>query len=225
MAGHCCEEGPDHSSFVGDSTAYRRILMFVIALNAAMFAVELAGGAWAQSMALQADALDFAADAATYGLTLWAIGRAARVRATAALIKGMSLAAMALYVFAAAAYRVLVLDVPEPVTMGVIGAVALAVNVASALLLLRYSEGDANVRSVWLCSRNDAIGNVAVIGAAAAVGWTGTAWPDLVVAAAMAALFLSSSLQIVRRARRELAGEPVASDERHVHVHHATRSR
>ena len=191
--------------FDGTSRRFRTILWVVVALNAAMFAVEATAGQLAGSMALQADALDFAGDSATYAITLWAIGRPLRWRASAALAKGLSLGLMGLYVIGASAWRTFVSDTPEPVTMGVVGALALAVNVGAALLLYRYRNGDANVQSVWQCSRNDAIGNLAVLAAAGVVALTGTKWADLAVAAVMAGLFLQSSVLIVRRARGELA--------------------
>lgn len=201
MAGHCHHD--DCGTFEGQSPAYRRALWAVVAINAAMFATELAAGAFAQSMALQADALDFLADTLTYGISLYAIGRSARLRAGVALAKGVSLAAMGVGILALTLYRTLVLGAPDAAVMTGVGALALAANLASVLLLLRYRNGDANVRSVWLCSRNDAIGNVAVIAAAGAVAWTGAAWPDLLVAAAMASLFLHSATLIVRQALRE----------------------
>jgi Co/Zn/Cd efflux system component len=184
------------------------VLLAVIAINATMFAVEMAGGLMAQSMALKADALDFLGDSVTYGLSLAVIGLSLRTRATVALIKGISLAVMAAVVLGASLYRVFVLAQPDAVVMGSIGMMAFAANVASVLLLMRFREGDANVRSVWLCSRNDAIGNLGVIVAGGLVAVTATPWPDLIVAAALAGLFLSSSAQIIRRAvaeRREAA--------------------
>ena len=194
----------DHDlSFDGVSPAYRRALWAVIVLNGGMFLVEMTAGALAGSRALQADALDFGADAATYALSLAVIGRALETRATVALLKGLSLAAMGLWVLGATAWGVLVQGVPDAPVMGVIGLLALAANVASVLLLMRWRDGDANVRSVWLCSRNDAIGNVAVMLAAVGVWGSGTGWPDLIVAALMAGLFLSSSTQIIRRALAE----------------------
>jgi Co/Zn/Cd efflux system component len=201
MAG-CCHH--DHcETFEGQSPAYRRALWAVIAINGAMFATELAAGAMAQSMALQADSLDFLADTLTYAISLYAIGRSARLRAGVALVKGLSLATMGIGILALTLYRTLMLGAPDAFVMTGVGALALAANLASVLLLLRYRNGDANVRSVWLCSRNDAIGNVAVIAAAGAVAWTGAAWPDLIVAAAMASLFLHSATLIVRQALRE----------------------
>ena len=199
-----CEAVPQ--TFDGASPAFRRVLWIVIALNAAMFVIEVAAGHLAGSMALQADALDFAGDTLTYAMTLLVIGRSLRTRATAALLKGASLALMGLYVLGASVWRAFMDGAPEPVTMGVVGAMALAVNVTAALLLLRYREGDANVRSVWLCSRNDAIGNVAVLVAAGLVAVTGAKWADLVVAVIMSGLFLTSSLRILRQARVERAG-------------------
>ncbi len=194
----------DHDlSFDGVSPAYRRALWAVIVLNGGMFLVEMTAGALAGSRALQADALDFGADAATYALSLAVIGQALATRATVALLKGLSLAAMGLWVLGATAWGVLVQGVPDAPVMGVIGLLALTANVASVLLLMRWRDGDANVRSVWLCSRNDAIGNVAVMLAAVGVWGSGTGWPDLIVAALMAGLFLSSSTQIIRRALAE----------------------
>ena len=191
-------------SFDGTSAAYRRVLWIVIAINAAMFAVELSAGAISQSMALQADALDFLGDTLTYALSLYVIGRAVHWRASAALLKGLTLAVMGVGVLGWTIYRTFVLGVPDAVVMSWIGVLALAANVVCALLLLRFRDGDSNVRSVWLCSRNDAIGNVAVIGAAGAVAWTGTAWPDLIVAAVMAGLFLHSATLIMRQAVGEM---------------------
>jgi Co/Zn/Cd efflux system component len=197
----CCSEAP---RFDGCSPAYRRVLGAVIAINAGMFALETLGGVLAGSLALQADALDFLGDTLTYAISLWVLGRPARWRARAALFKGISLGAMGLWVLGATAYRVLVLGLPDPLVMGAIGILALIANITSALLLMRFRDGDANVRSVWLCSRNDAIGNVAVVGAAGLVALLGSAWPDLIVAALMALLFLSSAAQIVRQALGEL---------------------
>lgn len=207
----CC--GSDQPRFEGLSTTYRRVLWLVIAINAGMFVTETAAGWLAGSVALQADALDFLGDSFTYAITLFVIGRPDHWRASAALFKGVSLALMGLWVFGFTAYQVLVLGLPDALVMGMIGLLALGANVGSALLLYRFREGDANVRSVWLCSRNDAIGNVAVVGAAFMVLLTGTAWPDLIVAAIMAGLFLSSAAQIIRRALGELRTAPARFEE------------
>lgn len=199
----CC--GHDSGlTFEGKDNAYKWTLVFVIGLNALMFVVEMSAGFGATSQALKADALDFLGDSLTYGMTLAVIGMSLRVRATAAFMKGVSLAVMGVAVLVMTAYRVFVLGVPNEITMGVIGLMALAANVISVMALWRYKDGDSNVRSVWLCSRNDAVGNVIIILAAVAVGATQSRWPDLAVAAIMAALFLHSSTLIIRQARQEL---------------------
>ena len=200
MSTGCC--GHD-VQFDGVSRAFKRALWMVIAINGTMFIVEMWAGAFAGSKALQADALDFLGDTTTYAISLYVIGMSLKVRATAALVKGVSLAVMGLWVFGSTAYQVLALGVPSATVMGTVGFLALAANLVSVFLLMRFKDGDANVRSVWLCSRNDAIGNVAVMLAALGVGITGTAWPDLVVAALMAGLFLYSSAQIIRQAVAE----------------------
>lgn len=189
--------------FDGVDPRYRRVLWTVILINAAMFVTEIAAGHWAGSQALQADALDFLGDTLTYGLSLAVIGASLRVRASAALVKGASLSLMGLWVLGSTAHQVLVLGLPRAEIMGGIGFLALAANLGSVLLLMRYKDGDANVRSVWLCSRNDAIGNVVVMAAAVGVWSTASPWPDLAVAAVMAALFLHSSSLILRQALAE----------------------
>jgi len=201
MGADCCGSG---TSFEGLSADYKRRLWLVIAINATMFLVEMGAGALAGSQALQADALDFLGDATTYGISLAVIGTSIQIRARAAILKGLSLSAMALWVLGSTAYHVLVLGIPRAEIMGAIGILALGANVASVRILMRYKDGDANVRSVWLCSRNDAIGNVAVMIAALTVWGTATKWPDLLVAAIMAGLFLTSSIQILRQSFREM---------------------
>jgi cation diffusion facilitator family transporter len=196
----CC--GHD-AKFDGVSGDYKRRLWIVIAINAIMFGVEMTAGHLAQSQALQADALDFLGDALTYALSLAVIGASVHVRTNAALAKGLSLFLMGSWVLGSTIYQVFTVGVPEAGVMGIVGALALAANLASVALLLRYKDGDANVRSVWLCSRNDAIGNLAVMIAALGVWGTATGWPDLIVAAIMATLFLSSSFQIIRQALQE----------------------
>lgn len=199
MAG-CCGHA---ARFDGVSRDYRRRLWAVIAINAAMFLVEMGAGHMAGSQALKADALDFAGDALTYGISLAVIGASVRVRTAAALAKGISLLLMGAWIFGSTVHKVFFVGVPEAGIMGAIGFLALAANMASVLLLVRYKDGDANVRSVWLCSRNDAIGNVGVMIAALGVWGTASGWPDLIVATIMAGLFLSSSAQIIRQALQE----------------------
>jgi Co/Zn/Cd efflux system component len=200
MSADCCPTG----TFDGASPKYRRALMAVIAINAVMCIVETGAGVRAQSQALQADALDFLADTITYSVSLWVIGAAATVRARAAIAKGTLLLLTGAWVLASTLYRVFTGASPEADVMGAVGAVALAANLTSVVLLLRFRDGDANVRSVWLCSRNDAIGNVAVLAAAAGVWGTATMWPDVLVAGVMATLFVSSAVSILRQAFREL---------------------
>lgn len=209
-----------HVKFEGLSADYKRRLWLVIAINAAMFAVEMGAGAFAGSQALQADALDFLADATTYGISLAVIGASVRVRSTAAIAKAASLTLMAVWVLGSTAYQTLVVGVPRAEIMGVVGVLALAANLASVLILVRYKDGDANVRSVWLCSRNDAIGNVAVMLAAVAVWGTATKWPDLAVAALMAGLFLYSSAKILQQSFAELR-EGKAGASGHDHAAHS----
>ncbi len=201
MAGCNCD---DNVKFDGMTAAYKRILWVVIAINGIMFLVEMTAGMIASSQALKADALDFLGDTATYTITLMVLGMPLVWRARAALVKGASLGLMGIWVLGSTIYYALVLDVPQAEIMGSIGLLALTANMVSVLLLLRHRNGDANVRSVWLCSRNDAIGNLAVIFAASGVWATSSAWPDLIVAGVMASLFLWSSAQIVSQALSEL---------------------
>lgn len=201
MSAHC----QHHHAPPADTPLYRRVLWLALALNAAMFLVEIVGGLAARSTALLADAIDFAGDAANYGLSLAVLTMSLRHRAGAALIKAASMGMFGVLVLARAGQAAVEGVPPEPVTMGAIGALALAVNVGVALLLYRFRDGDANRRSVWLCTRNDALGNIAVLIAALGVVGTGTVWPDLAVAAGMAGLALVSSVQVMTQARRELA--------------------
>ncbi|MDQ8757455.1 cation transporter [Sphingosinicella sp. LHD-64] len=183
---------------------WRRALWIALAINALMFGVELYAGAAADSRALQADALDFFGDAANYAISLAVAGMALAWRARAALLKGATLVLLGVYVLLGATGAALHGASPEPQVMGLIGLLALAANIGVAIMLYRFRGGDANRRSVWICSRNDAIGNLAVVAAAAGVFGTGTAWPDLVVATILAALALSGGWQIIVQARGEL---------------------
>ncbi|MFV2031270.1 MAG: cation transporter [Gammaproteobacteria bacterium] len=200
MAGCCSSD----LKFDGLSAAYIRVLWVVIAINGIMYLVEMSAGFFAGSQALKADALDFLGDTVTYTITLLVIGKALVWRARAALLKGVSLGVMAFWVLGSTVYQVLSNDVPEAQLMGYIGLLALLANLSSVLLLLKYRNGDANVRSVWLCSRNDAIGNIAVIIAASGVWATNSVYPDLIVAGGIASLFLWSSVQITQQALAEL---------------------
>jgi Co/Zn/Cd efflux system component len=212
-------------TFEGMNDEYKRRLIMVTAINVGMFVIEFSAGHLAVSQALKADALDFFADGVTYALSFWAIGRPQRVRTGAAVLKGVSLLAMGIWIAATTLYQFFVRGVPEAQVMGLIGFLALAANLLSVYLLFAYKDGDANIRSVWLCSRNDAIGNVAVMVAAVLVAWLNNGTPDLIVAGVMAALFLTSSYQILRqswgewKATESNGGHDHAHDEHEHHEH------
>nr|WP_196242176.1 cation transporter [Azospirillum oleiclasticum] len=183
--------------------------MVALAVNAGMFLVEIVAGTAAGSVSLQADALDFLGDAANYVISLLVLGMALRWRARAALIKGVSLGVLGLWVAGQTLSNALAQTVPEAPVMGVVGLMALAANLGVAALLYAHRHGDANRQSVWICSRNDAIANVAVLAAAAGVFGTATGWPDIAVAAVIAGLSVSGAVRIVRQAAGEL--RPVAA--------------
>jgi Co/Zn/Cd efflux system component len=204
MSAGCCNDDRSSSTSGLDSPAWRRALWIALAVNAGMFLAEIAAGLAAGSSSLQADALDFLGDAANYAISLGVAGMALTWRARAALVKGATLGLLGLWVLASAAWHATVGTLPQAEVMGVVGVIALAANAGVALVLYRFRSGDANMRSVWICSRNDAIGNVAVLLAALGVFGTGTGWPDVIVAAIMAALGISGGWQIVRQATGEL---------------------
>lgn len=203
MADNCCESACGSETAKADPR-WRRVLWAALIVNAGMFLVEMAAGAAADSRALQADALDFLGDAANYAVSLAVVGMALAWRARAALLKSLFMLGFAGWVLGSAVLAFVNGTAPDPKTMGNIGALALAANVGVAFLLYRYRTGDANMRSVWICSRNDAIGNVAVMVAALGVFSTGSAWPDLIVASIMAALALTGGIQVMRQAWGEL---------------------
>jgi cation diffusion facilitator family transporter len=186
------------------SSGFRKALWIALAINLVMFIVEIVSGLRSGSVSLLADAIDFAGDAANYAITLVVLSMGLVWRSRAAMVKGLSMLAFGLFVLGRAGWSIYADVVPEPLTMGVIGALALIANVIVALMLYAFREGDSNMRSVWLCSRNDAIGNIAVMIAAAGVFGTGSAWPDLIVALIMAGLAISAGYSVVRQARQEL---------------------
>ena len=190
------------------SPNFRRVLWAALIINAGMFVVEIIASQAANSVSLQADALDFFGDAANYAISLFVLGMALHLRARASLIKGLTMGAFGLFVIANASYKALIGSTPDGVVIGSIAFVALMANVFVALLLYRYRAGDSNMRSVWLCSRNDAIGNVAVIAAGVGVFASGSHWPDLVVAGIIATLSLSAAYQVVNLALIEMRGSP-----------------
>ncbi|WP_443612089.1 cation transporter [Acinetobacter pseudolwoffii] len=184
---------------------FRTALWIALVVNLTLFVVELIGGAYAHSSALWADALDFFGDAVNYGVSLAVIGASLYWRATVALLKGMTMALFGLVIMGKVIYAYLQGIPPEALTMGLIGVLALLANVFTVVILYAFREGDSNMRSVWLCSRNDAIGNAAVILAAVGVFGTGSLWPDIIVAMIMASLGLTAGYQIVKQALAERA--------------------
>lgn len=184
---------------------YRRALTFALFINAIMFVIELASGVKADSVSLLADAVDFLGDAGNYALSLYVLSMGLVWRARAALFKGLTMGAYGVFVLGKAAWTLKSGTVPEAVTMSAIGALAFAANGAVAFMLYTFRTGDANMRSVWLCTRNDMIGNVAVMLAAAGVFGTQSGWPDLLVAGVMGVLGLTAATAVVRQALTELA--------------------
>lgn len=206
MAGSCCESACGSGPTLNDPR-WRKALWIALAVNLGMFVVEMVAGVNASSRSLMADALDFFGDAANYAISLAVAGLAIGWRARAALFKGATLLVLGVWVLGSTAYGAYVGTLPHAETMGIIGVAALIANVAVAVMLYRFRTGDANMQSVWICSRNDAIGNIAVVAAAAGVFGTGTAWPDLLVAAILAGLGISGGVQIIRAASQELRND------------------
>ena len=201
MSANCCG---DCTSSKNRDAGYRRVLWVVLAINAAMFAVEIGAGLAAGSASLQADALDFLGDAANYAISLFVVGMALRYRAMAALAKGATMFAFGLWVISVTIWHALHGTLPHAYTMGAVGSAALLANAASFALLWAYRGGDFNMRSAWICTRNDVLGNLAVLLAALGVFGTGTGWPDVIVAAIMAALALQGAATVLRQAASEL---------------------
>lgn len=185
------------------NSKFRTALWIALFINAAMFVIELIGGAYAHSSALWADSLDFFGDAMNYAISLAVLGASLYWRATVALLKGATMALFGLVVIGKTAYAYVQGIPPEAITMGAIGVLALIANVISALFLYAFRDGDSNMQSVWLCSRNDAIGNVAVIFAAVGVFGTGSLIPDLMVALVMSILGLTGGYQVIQKAMKE----------------------
>jgi Co/Zn/Cd efflux system component len=205
-AHHHHDHGHDQAVPGDAPPGYRAVLWVALVVNALMFAVEIGAGLAADSVSLLADAIDFFGDAANYGLSIAVLTLAVTWRARTAMLKAVSMLAFAALVAGRAVWSAVTGAVPDAATMGVVGTLALAANVGVALILYRFREGDANMRSVWLCTRNDAIGNLAVLAAAVGVFGTGTRWPDLAVAAVMAGLAFTAGLSVMRQARQELRG-------------------
>lgn len=210
MGTKCC--GPQNNTDQLRDKAYRRILWIVLIINFVMFLIEVIAGLAAGSVSLQADALDFLADSANYAISLFVVGMALRRRAQAAMVKGVTMALFGLWVIGNTLWHVFYGDVPDAITMGAVGVAALISNAVVFALLWAYRHGDSNMRSVWVCSRNDVIGNFAVLLAALGVFGTGTAWPDIIVAAIMAVLAVQGAAVIVRQAYGEIKLDKVPNE-------------
>ncbi|CDY74764.1 Cobalt-zinc-cadmium resistance protein CzcD [Caballeronia glathei] len=202
MQDDCCSQ--DHGQAPRHDSRYRSALWIALAVNFAMFVVEVVSGIVAGSVSLLADSVDFIGDAANYGISLFVLGMGLAARARASLLKAFSMAAFGIGVLGCALWHAFDSTTPSAPTMGAVGTLALAANCGVALLLYAHRDGDSNRRSVWLCTRNDALGNLAVLVAALGVFGTSSAWPDLSVAGIMAALALGSSARVLRQARAEL---------------------
>ncbi|TIS53631.1 MAG: cation transporter [Mesorhizobium sp.] len=202
MGAECCRL--EHEPSKQEEASYRRVLWTVLGVNAAMFAVEIGAGVAAGSASLQADALDFLGDAGNYAISLFVVGMALRHRAVAAFAKGATMGIFGLWVIAVTIWQAMHATLPEASTMGAVGLAALLANAASFGLLWAYRGGDANMRSAWICTRNDVLGNLAVLLAALGVFGTGAGWPDIIVAAIMAGLALQGAIVVLRQSLAEL---------------------
>ncbi|MDO4223652.1 MAG: cation diffusion facilitator family transporter [Acinetobacter sp.] len=184
---------------------YRYVLWIALLINALMFAVEIIMGMKANSVSLLSDSLDFLGDAANYGISLFVLNMALRQRARASLIKGYTMSAFGVWILGVTAYQLLQGELPNYHEMSIVGVIALIANLTVAALFFSTRQGDSNMRGVWLCSRNDAIGNLAIIMAAGLVYWSNSAYPDLIVALIMAYLAIQAGVQIIRQAKQELS--------------------
>jgi len=205
MSARCPHQGnlDNRTDLHRRDSRFRRVLWVALAINAVMFAVEMVAGLAAGSVSLQADALDFLADAGNYGISLFVVGMALHHRAVAALLKGATMGLFGLWVVGATIWHAVAGTLPHATVMGTVGFAALIANAAVLAMLWAYRDGDSNMRSVWLCSRNDVIGNIAVMLAALGVFGTGTGWPDLIVAAVMGILALQGAYIVIRQAINE----------------------
>lgn len=225
MSASCCGHNHDEAlKFSENNKAFKRVLWLALVLNLGMFFVEIIFGVMSHSLSLRADAIDFLGDGLNYFATLFVISSVIQTKAKVSLAKAAFMLGFGIWVLTEAIFRFFATQVPDSFTMSWVGTLALAVNALVAYLLFKYKEGDSNMQSVWLCSRNDAIGNLAVILASAGVFWWGTQWPDLIVAIFMAGLAATSAFQVIRAARNELIhghhnGENGKHDH-HGHHHH-----
>ncbi|ANW05413.1 cation transporter [Bradyrhizobium icense] len=208
----CCCPPPLNLRKPEESAALKRVLWAVLGINAVMFLVEVGAGLAAGSASLQADAMDFLGDAANYGISLFVVGMAIHYRASAALLKGATMGAFGLWVIGTAIWHAFHGTLPSAFTMGVVGIAALIANAASFGLLWTYRHNDANMRSAWICTRNDVFGNLAVLLAALGVLGTGRGWPDIIVAAIMAGLALQGAGTVIGQSLGELRTSSVSAE-------------
>lgn len=229
MSASCCGPSHDHDlKFSENNTAFKRVLWIALILNLGMFFVEIIFGVLSHSLSLRADAIDFLGDSLNYFATLFVITAALKTKASVSLAKAVFMLGFGIWVLVEATMRFYSAQVPDSFTMSWVGVLALVVNGLVAYLLFKYKDGDSNMQSVWLCSRNDAIGNLAVIVASAGVYWWGTQWPDLIVAIFMATLAVTSGYQVIKAARNELIhghhkgadGKDDTKNDHHGHHHH-----
>ena len=208
----CTDCPSDSAAEKANDPTFRRVLWIALLANFTMFVVETVAGRLGDSMSLQADALDFLGDSANYAISLFVVGMALTARAKASLFKGATMALFGAWVVGSAVYRAIAGSAPDPSTMGSVAVAALIVNVTVAAFLYRFRNGDSNKQSIWLCSRNDAIGNIAVMFAAAGVFASGSRWPDLIVAVIIAALNISAAVHVARLAHAEIRTSRVECD-------------
>lgn len=197
----CCENIESKHTL---DCKYRKILWIILVINAVMFIVELVSGLYSSSQSLLADSLDFFGDAANYGISLYVLNKSLRQRAYASIIKGSMMGMFGIVVIVSTIYKAFVAGIPQAEVMGIVGFLALLANVFSAFLLFNYRKGDSNRQSVWICSVNDAIGNIAVLLAGAGVFITSSKYPDLLVAFIIATLAIRGSIKILNQAKSEL---------------------
>jgi len=207
MSASCCQHGHCNSPDPKLDASYRWALWAVLTINSAMFLVEIGAGLAAGSASLQADALDFLGDSANYAVSLFVVGMSLRYRASAALAKGVTMGLFGLWVIGTAIWHAVYGTLPGVFTMGTVGLAALVANAASFGILWAYRGGDSNMRSAWICTRNDVLGNIAVLLAALGVFGTGTGWPDILVATIMATLALQGAVVVLLQSASELRTE------------------
>ena len=220
MSDNCCHDHSHDLKFNPNNITFKRVLWLALILNLSMFFIEVFFGVLSQSLALRADAIDFLGDALNYFVTLFLINKSLKAKSTVSITKAIFMLTFAFWVLGEAIYRFYKGELPDAFTMSWVGGLALAINAIVAFMLFKYKDGDSNMQSVWLCSRNDALGNLAIIIASAGVYWWGTKWPDLIVALVMAILALTAAIQILKIAYRERnsSGE-LLKNKKEIHCH------